>query len=114
MNGKEKVLFSAWFLKFYCDMAGCDDCPLRTHNYRCILYTQPRRKPFRWSLPEYKGPPITDVTAVVHCSECKNFKPFPDGKYGNCMSFPCKDCVMKPTDYCSYGESKESEDKSNE
>lgn len=55
-----------------------------------------------------------DVTAVVRCSECKNFKSFPDGIYGSCTSFPCRDRVMKTTDYCSYGESKESEDKNND
>lgn len=53
---------------------------------------------------------VADVTAVVRCWECKNFKSFPDGIYGSCTSFPCRNCVMKTTDYCSYGVKKESED----
>lgn len=99
MNSKEKVLFSAWFLKFYCDVAGCSECPLRTHGYRCILFTRFRRKPFRWDLPEYKGPPITDVTAVVRCSDCCKYHSFGNG-YGECSFFGR---TMKDSEFCSNG-----------
>lgn len=47
-----------------------------------------------------------DVARVIHCSECKYYRPFPDGLYGQCTHLCKTATVEKPTDYCSHAETK--------
>lgn len=53
-----------------------------------------------------------DVVAVVRCAECKRFKQHPtDSRYFICDDSPFNteySPFVKPTDFCSYGERRDS------
>lgn len=46
--------------------------------------------------------PAADVVEVVRCKNCELFRPIGNGKAGNCK-WKMKG-VVKPYDFCSYGE----------
>lgn len=51
--------------------------------------------------------PSADVVEVVCCGKCKDFEPHGNGKGGICRNRKCKG-LRYATDFCSYGERKDS------
>ena len=45
-----------------------------------------------------------DVVEVVRCEKCKDFEPHGNGKAGICRNKKLKPCLRYATDFCSYGE----------
>ena len=41
---------------------------------------------------------------VITCRECKYFRAYTDGTYGNCTRTINRGAVVKTTDYCSYAD----------
>lgn len=52
------------------------------------------------AIAQCKKAPTADVVEVVRCKDCKHYK----GEQSNCWLMRAK---MQPTDYCSYGERRE-------
>ena len=41
---------------------------------------------------------------VIFCKDCKYFRAYTDGTYGNCTRTVNHGAVYRKTDYCSYAE----------
>lgn len=88
----------------------CDECPVEYDGMcRLCSYADTEYHKRRDDCPLVAFD-TDDVAPIVRCSSCNKYRPFGNG-YGVCGVFGH---TMKDNDYCSYGESKESEDKSNE
>lgn len=44
---------------------------------------------------------------VITCRECKFFRAYTDGTYGNCARTVNHGAVYRKTDFCNYAEQKE-------
>ena len=51
--------------------------------------------------------PTADVVEVVRCEKCKDFESHGNGKAGICRNKKLKPCLRYATDFCSYGERKD-------
>lgn len=49
---------------------------------------------------------MSTLKTVTLCSECKKFRPYPDGIYGDCTRLQKTSIVEKTTGYCSHAEPK--------
>jgi hypothetical protein len=45
-----------------------------------------------------------ELAEVVRCKDCKEFEPHGNGKAGICRNKKLKPCLRYATDFCSYGE----------
>jgi len=84
----------------------CNNCPLDA--YKCQYYNEHTLMEFCERIDDA---PIVDAVEVIRCKNCKHYYADPWG-YGNCVFEGGVSRRTKDSDFCSWGEWKEDEERS--